>query len=151
MESESPITGKSSSDFMAFDWNDQSVSNQFVTQRAISTGWRQLSQSVQVLIDVFIFLVGILQQVTLKNGIPLWFKMLRQGLQETIRICAISYRQIFSYLVSFSSENYLKSFQNDWFGFPIKFSCYLIALLTLSEKIPFLCQDPLETHWGWLW
>ena len=45
--------------------------------------------------DVLNFLVGTVQQIALKNNIPLWFKMLRQGLQETIGICAISYRQIF--------------------------------------------------------
>ena len=74
--------------------------------------------------------------------------MLRQGLQETIRICAISYRQIFYYLVSFSSQNYLKSFQNDWFGFLIKFSCYLIALPTLSEKVQFSARFPLRLIGG---
>ena len=71
--------------------------------------------------------------------------MLRQGLQETIRICAISYRQIFYYLVSFSSQNYLKSFQNDWFGFFIKFSCYLKALPTLSlKKVQFSARFPFR-------
>ena len=51
----------------------------------------------------------------------------------------------------FLFPDYLKSFQNDLLGFLIKFSCYLIALPTLSEKSPVLCQAPLETHYWWLW
>ena len=51
----------------------------------------------------------------------------------------------------FLFPGYLKSFQNDLFRFLIKFSCYLIAPPTLSEKSSVLCQVPLEAHWRWRW
>ena len=41
--------------------------------------------SVQVLINIFVFLVGTVEQVTLKNNIPLWFKMLPQDLCDQLQ------------------------------------------------------------------